>query len=125
MKSLIEKADNLEYFGSKLIQARHFAEMAHKPAADQDFLDNVEYFARKAYRLGSQVIDYLVEPQQIMINIHRLGGDESGVEVSTLEAFDGRYQSAKGANKREAAADLAEKLGVPVSRFSVHFSEVR
>lgn len=61
----------------------------------------------------------------IKVNLHRLRNDARGVEASTVEAIGGRYQAATGRNKREALANLADKLNMRTASFKIHFSEVR
>lgn len=62
-------ADDLAYFGNKLIQARGFAEIAWKnermysDQREEDRDADREYFIRKAYRLGQHVIDFIYSIQ--------------------------------------------------------------
>lgn len=61
----------------------------------------------------------------IEINIHRLSGNEKGIEASTVDLFMGKYQSATGRNKYEAMNNLASKLRIDIESFEIHFDETK
>lgn len=68
-------------------------------------------------------IKRVMRPREIAINLHRLTGEERGIEASTVELFNGDYVSATGDNRYEAMDGLAYKLGVELGRLIVHFDE--